>query len=155
MLRHSVPCTIWPNRKGVYWGGIWTVYIIELADAKRLECLGNGEQPYDVSGRLSSSGRISSAGASSEGASSGHASPWDASEGDSGGVSSAILAQPGIASLIAPSGGQLEAESNSLLIASSGRLLGSFLLCLWATALFAFFPIIALGRIPCILFGYR
>jgi len=99
MLRHSVWCTIWPNRKGVYWGCIWAVYIIELADAKRLECLGNGKQPYDVSGRLSSSSGISSAGASSEGAS-------------------------------------------------------SFSYCLRAAALFVFFAIIGLGRIPCILFGY-
>jgi hypothetical protein len=84
-----------------------------------------------------------------------HALPWDASEGDSGGVSSAILAQPGIASRIAPSGGQSEAESDSLLVASSGGLLGSFLLCLRAAALLVFSAIIALGRIPCILFGYR
>ena len=121
MLWHSVRCTIWPNRKDVYWGRIWAVYIIKLADAKRLECLGNGEQPYDASGRLSSSSGISSAGAPSEGASSGgassggassggasskrassvHASPWDASEGNSGGVSSTILAQLDIVSLIA------------------------------------------------------
>ena len=134
---------------------------------KGLGGLGDEEQPYDVPGRLSSSSGISSAGApfggassggassggaSSGGASSTHASPWDASEGNSGGVSSAILAQLGIASLIAFSLGQLGAESGSLLVVSGGGLLGS---SLRAAALFAFFPIIALGRIPCILFGYR